>query len=119
MIKGQDIVVPILLNSDNYTDLLFYKRHKHNGTALSIAMDGKGGFSKAQPHKYWVENWDYIVPLTPVFDDIQRLVFYRKTDGKAQIQTVKTLSAKHVFHSVFNKTWARNWDAILTFNSTE
>ena len=110
------IIVPVSLNHDKVTDLLYYDPGLHKGLFYTLTTNGTtgGSFNLIASHSDWRSSWSDIIPINLNNDDITDLLFYSPSEGTGEFYTVTSSGTLNLVAT--HTDWRSSWSKIIPIN---
>lgn len=100
-------IVPINLNNDAVTDLLFYSPSE--GTGQFYTVSSNGNIKLVKTHTNWRSTWTQIIPVNINNDVVTDLLFYSPSEGTGEFYTVSSNGGIKLVktHTDWRSTWTQ------------
>ena len=103
-----DLVVPVSIDGDAFTDLIFYRK---DGTARFYTTDGTGSGERLREHQL-SSGWEIMEPLAPGYAGRPGLLCYDKNYGHVRIYTIDQAGG---MEEDYRSRWGANWAFMKSF----
>jgi subtilisin family serine protease len=105
-------IIPVNLNNDGITDLLFYSPSTNTGVFWKVSFNGD--ISLVNGYTNWRSTWTNIIPVNLNNDGITDLLFYSRSGHIGQFYTVSPSGDITLVKSYTN--WRSTWTNIIPVN---
>ncbi len=102
-------IIPVNLNNDAVTDLLFYSPSE--GTGQFYTVTPNGNIKLIKTYTDWRSTWSQIIPVNINNDRVTDLLFYSPSEGTGEFDTVS--SNGNLKHIKTYTDWRSTWSQII------